>query len=240
MVWSIGKYRHSTRARLKSCWSISRCWWPTCDSTSQPLGTNCLRCVACSKSRGCVSLFLPTLVLRDKKMNEIWRNAVGYEDSYQVSSLGKIKRTVGGRGVCVAGRILKPQTKPDGHLHVRLHKNGIGTTRLIHQLVLEAFVGPCPLGVEVRHLDGNGHNNNLSNLVYGTRSENVFDSVKHGGRVNTRDSGHGQSKLSEKAIPQIREMLRDGYTQKEIAKLFGVGRTTIQKIHNGQSWKHVK
>jgi len=59
-------------------------------------------------------------------------------------------------------------------------------------------------------------------------------------RVETRGSSHGQSKLSEKMIPQIREMLDDGHTQKEIGKLFGVGRTTIQKIKNGQSWKHVK
>jgi len=173
-------------------------------------------------------------------MNETWKDITHYEGVYQVSDFGRVKRIVGGRGTCITGRVLKPQNKPDGHQHVRISKNGVTTTRLIHQLVLEAFVGPCPPDMEVRHLDGDGQNNTLANLSYGTRSANVFDSIKHGSRVDTRGSSHGQSKLSEKMIPQIRTMLDNGHTQEEIGKLFGVGRTTIQKIKNGQSWKHVK
>jgi hypothetical protein len=50
----------------------------------------------------------------------------------------------------------------------------------VHCAVLEAFVGPCPPGKECRHLDGNGQNNKLQNLKWGTRLENVQDSIKHG------------------------------------------------------------
>ena len=51
---------------------------------------------------------------------------------------------------------------------------------LNHRLVMFAFVGPCPPGQEVRHLDGDKLNPSLDNLVYGTRSENMRDMVRHG------------------------------------------------------------
>lgn len=50
----------------------------------------------------------------------------------------------------------------------------------VHRLVMEAFVGPCPEGLEVLHWDDNPANNHLSNLRYGTRSENVKDRVRNG------------------------------------------------------------
>jgi formamidopyrimidine-DNA glycosylase len=48
-----------------------------------------------------------------------------------------------------------------------------------------AFIGPCPDGLERRHLDGKYLNDHLDNLAYGTRTENMQDRVKHGGYVNT-------------------------------------------------------
>jgi hypothetical protein len=50
----------------------------------------------------------------------------------------------------------------------------------VHVLVAAAFLGPCPDGQEVRHLDGDKLNNCLDNLIYGTRSENNLDTVRHG------------------------------------------------------------
>lgn len=50
----------------------------------------------------------------------------------------------------------------------------------LHRLVLEAFVGACPPGMECRHLDGNPSNNCLSNLKWGTNFENMQDKIKHG------------------------------------------------------------
>jgi hypothetical protein len=50
----------------------------------------------------------------------------------------------------------------------------------VHQLVMLAFVGPCPEGMEIRHLDGNPANCALSNLAYGTSAENTQDQIRHG------------------------------------------------------------
>ena len=75
------------------------------------------------------------------------------------------------------GRILKPFVGDrSGHLRVTIG----GKHHYIHRLVAEVYMGACPPGMEVRHLDGNPANNNVSNLAYGTRSENVLDSVAHG------------------------------------------------------------
>ena len=49
----------------------------------------------------------------------------------------------------------------------------------IHRLMLSAYVGPCPALMECRHIDGNSHNNNLTNLAYGTRQQNEEDKMKH-------------------------------------------------------------
>lgn len=53
-------------------------------------------------------------------------------------------------------------------------------TYFVHQLVMLAFVGPCPDGLETRHLEGDPTDNRLSGLRYGTRSENSMDRIAHG------------------------------------------------------------
>jgi hypothetical protein len=107
--------------------------------------------------------------------HETWKPVVGYEGLYEVSDRGRV-RTV--------PRILKPGTLNHGHLHVNLWINRKGKTRTVHRLVAAAFIGPCPDGQEVRHLDGNPTNNAVENLKYGTRSENLLDRVRHGTHNN--------------------------------------------------------
>jgi hypothetical protein len=63
---------------------------------------------------------------------------------------------------------------------VILSRDGERKARYVHHLVLEAFVSPCPDGMEARHLDGNPYNPDRDNLAWGTISENQFDQVRHG------------------------------------------------------------
>jgi len=61
---------------------------------------------------------------------------------------------------------------------------GRGNSRLVHQLVLEAFKGPCPPGMECLHKNHTPGDNKLSNLKYGTRSENIkMDFLPGGSRA---------------------------------------------------------
>ena len=78
----------------------------------------------------------------------------------------------------------------------------------VHVLVLETFVGPCPPGMQCRHLDGNRQNNRRKNLVWGTHAENEADRVRHGNLL--RGSRHGMSKITEADISEIRRLRREG------------------------------
>lgn len=110
---------------------------------------------------------------------ETWRPAVGWDDLYEVSDQGQVRRTAPGPSTRV-GRVLKPSTNSKGYSIVRLCRNGVQRNKRVHRLVLEAFVGACPLGMECRHLDDDKSNNQLPNLVWGTRGENEYDKVRNG------------------------------------------------------------
>lgn len=118
-------------------------------------------------------------------MTEEWRPVVGWEGWYSVSDAGRVRseerqaRTV--RGVWTyKSRIRTPVHGRLGHQSVVLSKPGKSQSWLIHRLVLTAFVGPCPEGMESLHWDDDPSNNRLSNLRWGTRSDNLRDMVRNG------------------------------------------------------------
>jgi len=123
---------------------------------------------------------------------EIWKNIPGYGNHYQASSLGNIR--VKDRYVekfCglinknvkqfYKGRLLKP-TKADkwNHLSVHLGYNNQRKTVLVHKLVLLAFVGPAPDGMECCHNNGIASDNRIENLRWDTHRNNNGDRKRHG------------------------------------------------------------
>jgi hypothetical protein len=138
-------------------------------------------------------------------------------------------------------RPLKPKRQRNGYLVVCLRRDGREYTRFIHRLVLEAFIGPCPTGMEACHApDPNKTNNRLGNLRWDTRAANCADWILH-----RRDftsifgSDNGQAKLVEGDIPRIRTLHATGLSQREIARRFGVSQPRISAILNGKAWTHV-
>ena len=125
------------------------------------------------------------------------------------------------------------------HLFIRMvNKYGKSCYVLIHRLVLEAFVGPCPVGMECRHLDGNPENNRLENLKWGTHKENVADSKRHG--TLQQGSRHCNAKITEKDAISIRLLYASGrYSQRDLAKWFGLSQTAIKDITTRKNWKSV-
>jgi hypothetical protein len=74
--------------------------------------------------------------------------------------------------------------RPDGYTRITFRKQGRAYDFLLHRLVLTVFVGPCPEGRECCHRDGDKSNSKLTNLYWGTRLENIQDSIKHGTFLN--------------------------------------------------------
>jgi hypothetical protein len=101
---------------------------------------------------------------------ERWRPVPGYEGRYEVSESGMVLSLA-------LSAFPMPST---GYLCVRLCKDALAVTRTVHSLVAEAFHGPRPPGHEARHLDGNRQHNSPENVIWGTKSENTRDQVRHG------------------------------------------------------------
>lgn len=103
--------------------------------------------------------------------SERWLPIVGFPD-YMISSEGRVYSHF-------SQKFLRPGIASNGYPTVAL---GRGNTRTVHSLVAEAFIGPCPPGQEVRHDNGDRKNPHLSNLLYGTRAQNIADAIAHGTR----------------------------------------------------------
>lgn len=181
-----------------------------------------------------------------KTNKERWKQVVRWEGYYLVSSHGRVKsearmiRCSNGKTCQIQARIRRLGKQKSGHLNVTLWKNGKQETCLVHQLVMEAFVGPCPPGMEVRHFpDRDPTNNRLDNLQYGTRQENMEDRTIHG--TDNRGERSGRAKLTEEKVRQIRQLCAEKkYLQTEIAKMFEVSVRTISNIHRRVNWEDLK
>lgn len=114
---------------------------------------------------------------------EVWADVVGYEGLYRVSSLGRILSLprINAAGRRWPGRILKQNLGDHGRPEVNLTKNGKQKVRRVHQLVAEAFLGPCPEGMVVCHWDDVKTNNAVTNLRYATMADNGKDRLRNSG-----------------------------------------------------------
>ena len=150
---------------------------------------------------------------------------------YEVSDCGQVRSHKNG-----ATRILKPQGAGDRRRYrkVCLHT---GTNRpqvYIHKLVADAFIGPRPEGMEIRHLDGDPTNNQLSNLAYGTSTENKADCIAHG---NTqRGTRMWMSTLDERRVRIIRGLCKLDFPRKRIAEICRVTTKTVSDVYRMRSW----
>jgi hypothetical protein len=177
-------------------------------------------------------------------MIECWKPVLGYEDLYQVSDRGRVRRIAGGMGACL-GRILRRRDNGVGYRFVTLYKEGKPRHRTVHSLVTEAFLGPRPDGLEVNHKNGVRRDNRLGNLEYVTRSENMrhaFDVLgrKAGGGGGPRGEDHYCAKLTEVIVKEIRRLHAEGGISRcELARRYGVSDVSIGLVLRRKTWAHV-
>ena len=132
-----------------------------------------------------------------------------------------------------SGGYLSPDVDKDGYSRVRLYKKGYPFKFFVHTLVLETFVGPCPEGMECRHLDGNPRNNHIENLCWDTHHNNILDKIKHGTQINLKGEQHPSSKLIASDVRMIIYMYRTGlFLQRELAEIFSLSIQHVSDIIN--------
>lgn len=155
---------------------------------------------------------------------ERWRPAVGYEGCYVVSDWGRVMR-LPPSGAYTKGRLLKGY-RPKGYTIFHL-RNPKTKQMFCHVLVAEAFLGPCPSGMEVDHVNRDRSDNRLINLRYVTRHQN------NGGENN------GQCKLTDFQIAEIRRLSLEGVTQRQISQLFNISNQHVSEIVRHKTRKKV-
>lgn len=174
-----------------------------------------------------------------------YRGVIGYE-AYRIGDDGSPwTRHIGGRnGRLGEWKPMTPHPNPkSGHLYVNLARDGKSIKNYIHRMVLEAFIGLYPPGLECRHKDGNPANNALGNLVWGTRQENNADAARHG--TAYRGDRHFKAKLFDRDIPIIRELIISDMSStvsvmdENIGILFGVKAATIRAVRKYKNWAWV-
>jgi hypothetical protein len=172
--------------------------------------------------------------------SEQWKPVPGYEGLYEVSDHGRVRsldrRVVDslGRARRIRGRVLRAGLTSVGYDSVALYICGQKRTALVHRLVLSAFAGPCPSGMEGCHDDGVRTNNRLENLRWDTHMANVADATRHGTQV--RGERHGRTKLTEAQALEIRY---SDESQRVVAERFGVSQQSVSDIRTGKRWAHI-
>lgn len=167
---------------------------------------------------------------------EQWRIIPDFP-AYSVSDHGRVRRDVGGGGA-VPGRILKFNTMTSGYQCVQLWRDNKPHPRSIHRLVASVFLPPPEeWQTDVAHFDGDKFNNNVSNLRWTDRKDNMADTKRHG--TNPIGSRNAMAKLTEPDVGKIKAMIRSGVNDNEIAASYGVHKATISFIRTGRTWKHV-
>lgn len=167
---------------------------------------------------------------------EIWLPVRRYEGVYEVSNLGRVRRVLACRGA-TAGRIIKRHDTGDGYRRVQLCHKDVKRFFGVHVLVAEAFLGARPRGKVPNHKNLNKADNRLDNLEWMTHKQNAAHAVangRKGGRPMPRTL-NGNVRLKESQVSEIKR-LQGRVGQRTLAKLCGVSKSAIQKIHQGKLW----
>lgn len=174
---------------------------------------------------------------------EQWIDLDFCNGDYSVSSLGNVRSNLrhvirkNGKKHLVKERSLKPATDASGYKRVGLTVNGKLKTYKVHRLVMYAFVGASKL--EVNHVDGIKHNNQLANLEYCNRSENVKHAFSKGLAKPLRGSSNPTAKINEIKAITIKTFLKAGYRLRYISDKLNVSYNIVKDISRNKTWKHV-
>lgn len=162
-------------------------------------------------------------------VQEIWKAIPGYVGAYDVSSLGRVKSRKTTRNT-FDGRVLRAAAgKSCRYPAVTLSLNGTTRRFTVHSLVALAFLGACPKGKEINHIDGNKANPALDNLEHITHKANAV----HAAGLGLYPAGEQRPdfKLTHKAVTRIRKRYAEGgVTLKSLGAEYGVSFGLIGQI----------
>lgn len=166
---------------------------------------------------------------------EEWLPVVGYEGYYEVSNQGRVRsvaRTILNRGIPLYLRGKMLRLRPSGsrkyYRAAWLNKDGCNKYRSVHHLVLEAFVGLRPSGLECNHKDGNPSNNRLDNLEWVTphRNNEHKNEIGH----TTEGTKNGNAIYTTEDVLLIRELYAQGHSVAALTSMIHGTKISIYRV----------
>lgn len=178
--------------------------------------------------------------------SEQWRDICQWEGFYQVSNCGRVRsldrncRQRGGTTRVLAGRILKGRVNNCGYRVVPLSHLGRLEVLQVSRLVVRAFIGEIPPGMQVNHIDGDKTNNAVENLEIVTPSQNIAH-ARQTGLVNQKYGDKtANAILNDETVKAIIRALKHGTkTQAQLARDHGVNKSTVHLISKRKNWRHL-
>lgn len=186
-----------------------------------------------------ITEYLKSIEVKDFE-NEVWKQAKGFS-RYLFSNYGRVQ-SLNHRGG-VHKRIVKPAISGGYYKTVFVNDKNKYQSINVHRLICLAFYpNENYLNLEVNHKDGNKLNNNITNLEWCTRKENIKHCVENKLQIAFKGSEVGTSKLKENDVLLIREIAKQRgrrYDRKELGVRFNISPTTIKDIVLRNTWKHL-
>lgn len=154
--------------------------------------------------------------------SETWKPISGYEGRYEVSDMGRVRSLHfrGHRG----SKVMTTVRNYSGYHVVSLGSKPKKQYR-VHVLVLEAFVGPRPEGMQGCHRDDDKDDNRLCSLRWDTPKANAAE------RNTASGERHGNSKLSDTQRSEIVSARRTGEKIADIAKRYGITDVRVSQLY---------
>jgi NUMOD4 motif/HNH endonuclease len=171
---------------------------------------------------------------------ECWKAVLGWEGLYEVSDQGNVRsirreRMTNFGERFYGGGAVKPIMGTRKYLVVNLTSpDGRRKQYFLHKLVLEAFIGPRPNGMQACHGNGIRTDCSLVNLRWDSIKANHADKVAHG--TAQRGERGSNAKYTEATV---RTILAEKLTAKEASIRFSIPISTAEKIVSRTTWKHV-
>lgn len=163
-------------------------------------------------------------------VEEVWKNI---SPDYQVSNLGNVRSLTLWNGHKYVKRDIPKNLKLDvsttGYLKIKIRIDGIKKDYKVHRLVALAFIKPIQGKEFVNHIDGNKTNNEVSNLEWCTRSENMIHAYRTGLIVRHKKPKPIKPQRKRYHIPkeEFRADILSGMRNVDIARKYGCSRGLV-------------